>query len=659
MKEMLGDIFLKLLKTRIRDYLFVIISGVFIISIIFFTAGVESCMIFIATGEKAGMTSLIAESEKAFLLSYMLLVVLMILILLSYIRKRIYDYSMLEILGIQKKHKYMFIGFEYLGIVMCSVIGGLLIGGLEVEIIKRVIAHLGGGNMSYGWAPFLFTLIVSFLIFGVGFMVCDQIISCLGIDYVIMMGKNSGKKIRYSLNRLMAGGIIFLFALFSVGTYWGKIGSVVPFVLAAGGMFLLMISATGNYFYGLRKREGIYFKKILWLDSWYNQFFYHMNITYILSVFVFVILFGFGLTLMDSVPIVQSELFPYDVVWYANEEDTIFLNELEENYGVKIHTKPCVRVVSGDYGEHMGISKSIYERWTGEKLDIEDKEIFVVYQRDREMMGTIGIDYGKKKPRLYMGSAEWDIWNTSGPKVLPGNQFTREYKIAGEEQKILTGDFASRAIGDLKGEVFEEVIVFSDEEFKNISKSVGGIGLMVMMDIPEYYNQVVKEVYDYAKIHSQVNFFDWNNRNFIYEKQTCIIESRQEKMFKVIAMIIDIIAMLVTVVFVLVEKTQSDYPEMEWKYHFYKNYGMPLGKRKKYVLREALISEKIAVSCGSVLGMMAVIVRIFLKKLPLKWNVIYFSGALFLAIMMALIVNGVMKIVAWRIFRKIERAKNE
>ena len=48
------------------------------------------------------MTALIMESEKAFLLSYVLLVALMILTLLSYIRKRVYDYSMLEVLGIQK-----------------------------------------------------------------------------------------------------------------------------------------------------------------------------------------------------------------------------------------------------------------------------------------------------------------------------------------------------------------------------------------------------------------------------------------------------------------------------------------------------------------------------------------------------------------------------
>lgn len=655
---MLSSIFLKLLKTRRKDYLLVILSGIFIISLVFFTAGVESCMIFVSTGEKAGMTSLIMESEKAFLLSYMLLMVLMILILLSYIRKRVYDYSMLEVLGIQKKHKYMFIGFEYLGIIMGSIIGGVLIGVLEVEIIKRIIAHVFADdvkNIFYGWSPFAFTLIISLLIFGLGFMICDQMISCLGIDYVISMGKKSGKKIRYSLSLMVTGVIVIILALFSIVTYWGKIGSIVPFVLAAGGLFLLMISAGGNYLHMLRKREQKYFKKILWLDSWYDQFFYHMNVTYIVAVFVFVIVFGFGLPIMDNVPVVQSEIFPYDMVWYANEEDMAFLNKLKETYEIKIDTKPCVRVVSGDYGEHMGISKSVYEGWTGEKIDIQDKEIYIVYQRDREAMGTIGIDYGKLKPRIYIGSADWDIWNTSGPKVLPSNQFTREYKIVGEEQKILTGDFESRAIGELKGQVYEEILVFSDVKFENIRKNARGANLVVMMDIPTHYNQVVKEVRNYAKVHSQVNFFDWENGNLIYEKQKSIIESRQEKMFKVVSMIIDVIAMLMCVIFILFEKAQSDYSEMEWKYWFYKNCGMPLEKRKKSIFKEVLISEKLVVCCGILLGMMAVIVKILFKGMSLRWSAIYLLEAISLSAMIALTVYIVMKIIAWRIFQKIER----
>ncbi|MDY2612533.1 MAG: FtsX-like permease family protein [Lachnospiraceae bacterium] len=651
-------LFFKLLKTRSKDYLLVILSGIFIISLVFFTAGVESCMIFVSTGETAGMTALIMESEKAFLLSYVLLVALMILTLLSYIRKRVYDYSMLEVLGIQKKHKYMFVGFEYLGIILGSVVGGVLVGVLEVEIIRRILEHKftdDSGNIFYGWSPFLFTLIISLLIFGLGFMICDQMISCLGIDYVISMGKKSGKKIQRSLSLIVSGVVIMGLALVSIVTYWGKIGSIIPFALAAGGLFLFMISVSANYLHMLRKREQKYLKKILWLDSWYDQFFYHMNVTCIVAVFVFVMLFGFGLPIMDNVPVVQPEIFPYDLVWYANEQDMEFLNKLEEAYEIKVETKPCIRVVSGDYGEHMGIPESVYEDWTGKKIDIRDKEIYVIYQRDRETMGTIGLDYGKSKPRIYIGSADWDIWNTSGPKVLPSNQFTRKYKIAGEEQRILTGDFESRALGELKGKVNEEILVFSDTEFANIKRNARGANLAVMMEIPKHYNQVVKEVYNYAKVHSQVNFFDWQNGNLIYEKQQSMMESRQEKLFTVVSMIVNVITMLMCVIFILFEKAQSDYSEMEWKYRFYKNCGMSSEKRRKSVCKEVLISERLVLLYGISLGMLAIVTKILFKGMSPRWSIIYLVGAVSFSALIALIVCIVMRITAWRIFRKIER----
>ena len=54
----------------------------------------------------------------------------------------------------------------------------------------------------------------------------------------------------------------------------------------------------------------------------------------------------------------------------------------------------------------------------------------------------------------------------------------------------------------------EEILVFSDTEFANIKRNARGANLAVMMEIPKHYNQVVKEVYNYAKVHSQVNFYD-------------------------------------------------------------------------------------------------------------------------------------------------------
>ena len=158
--------------------------------------------------------------------------------------------------------------------ILGSVVGGVLVGVLEVEIIKRILEHKftdDAGNIFYGWSPFLFTLIISLLIFGLGFMICDQMISCLGIDYVISMGKKSGKKIQRSLSLIVSGVVIMGLALVSIVTYWGKIGSIIPFALAAGGLFLFMISVSANYLHMLRKREQKYLKKFYgWIAGTIN-----------------------------------------------------------------------------------------------------------------------------------------------------------------------------------------------------------------------------------------------------------------------------------------------------------------------------------------------------------------------------------------------------
>ena len=107
----------------------------------FFSTSVGSSLVYISTGRRATMTELVMEVEKNFILPYVLLIFLMILIILGYIRKRSSDYAMLNILGIKRKHRYMYIGCEYLGIILGSIAGGLILGILEAMIVKKILEN--------------------------------------------------------------------------------------------------------------------------------------------------------------------------------------------------------------------------------------------------------------------------------------------------------------------------------------------------------------------------------------------------------------------------------------------------------------------------------------------------------------------------------------
>lgn len=202
MKSMLKKIFFKLLEERKKDYIRVILSGIFCISVVFFSTSVGSSLVYISTGRRATMTELVMEVEKNFILPYVLLIFLMILIIFGYIRKRSGDYAMLNILGIKKKHRYMYIGCEYLGIILGSIAGGVILGILEAMIVKKILENIFQNyvsNIYLGISPLILTLIISVIMFGIGFAFCDQYIACIGIDHIVSGGSNHNRASKNTL----------------------------------------------------------------------------------------------------------------------------------------------------------------------------------------------------------------------------------------------------------------------------------------------------------------------------------------------------------------------------------------------------------------------------------------------------------------------------
>ena len=92
------------------------------------------------------------------------------------------------------------------------------------------------------------------------------------------------------------------------------------------------------------------------------RFFSHANISYIVSAFLIVILFGFNIVLVDNLPVRQPENYPYDIVWGANTKDKAFIEKLKEKYNVQTEFIPSIRVTSGNCAEHTGISATEYKR---------------------------------------------------------------------------------------------------------------------------------------------------------------------------------------------------------------------------------------------------------------------------------------------------------
>ena len=390
-----------------------------------------------------------------------------------------------------------------------------------------------------------------------------------------------------------------------------------------------------------------YYKKITWLDNWYHRFFYNINMSFIITEFIIVTLYGFSIVIFDNIPVNEPQNYPYDVVWMASDKDIAFIDELKQKYEIKVKKQPCIRVTTTDQGEHMGISASAYEKWTKESLDLKDNEIFVVYQRERFERNKVGIGYNTKNPLIYIGKARADLWlyikEVATPKV---QYFTEKFKVVGTEDRILTGVFGS--------ETCEHIIVFSDEYYQKNCMEADGANMAVMMNIPENYDKVVEEIKAYAKDHSQVNYFDVDNGNLIYEKKELLLERSKTKLLYVASAAGNIIIMLLCGIFVLSIKMECDFPETEWKYRFYIQSGMSSAKVTKGIIKECLLSAGLPVICGTIISILYCSMLLYAKHLQTEWVHRYFKGIILIVGAIWLLFAVFSLIFAYRNIRKIE-----
>lgn len=502
-------------------------------------------------------------------------------------------------------------------------------------------------EVNYGFVALRNTLVISCEVFGILFIVFDELIACLGMDALLTVGKKNGKPLKKRPKILLLGIFLTLIGLISLLFYWGKISKSIPTVFLNAGMCLLMISLAGYYFVRLNKKEKKYYKRITWLENWYHRFFYNINMSFVVAAFLVIIMTDFSIKLLDNLPITEPKNYPYDLVWMANTDDEEFLNHLTDDEGVQLRKVPCARVTTTDIAEHMGISASTYEKWTGKSLDLKDNEIFVVYQRERFERNKVGIGYNTKNPLIYIGKARADLWlyikGVAAPKV---QYFTEKFKVVGTEDRILTGVFGS--------ETCEHIIVFSDEYYQKNCVKADGANMAVMMNIPENYDKVVEEIKAYAKDHSQVNYFDVDNGNLIYEKKELLLERSKTKLLYVASAAGNIIIMLLCGIFVLSIKMECDFPETEWKYRFYIQSGMSSAKVRKGIIKECLLSGGLPVICGTIISILYCSMLLYAKHLQIEWVHRYFKGIILIVGAIWLLFAVFSLIFAYRNIRKIE-----
>jgi len=658
MRPELLNLWKKNLRANKKYFWAVSACGMLLLSIIFFTMALGDCMSVIATGRESDLLRGYA-TISTFMSTYLLLFALLVINVIGYMKKRYFDYEMFTLLGIKPKHKNLMITYEYVGVLVISVVGGIFLGVIESEILRYVLGKVFAdsvGKVFYGVTPFGATITMGFLMFGIGFLTIDFLTKWFGLSGLLGLGRKGGKRISFKKTSLLIGILLVIVSVVNLATYLGKAWKIMPMMLGAVGLFFVLKHTVSYFLLGLKKEDGKYYRKLLWLDSWYHQFQHHINITYVNSAFLIFMVSFFMIGLLDSVPFEEEQHYPYDVVWMANQEDTEFLEQIKEKYSADIVSYPCIRVTTPDEAEQTGISASVYKEMTNEEIALSDEEIFIVHQRERSERNMLGIDFGSSNPRLYLGKAREDLW--LGNTKRAGTELSTRYTSVGMEDRVITGVF--------KDGIKENIIVFSDKFFADIYQGIDGADLLVTMKFPEglvkeqadVYGHAVAEIKDYAALYSQKDFYSLNQeKNLVFEKKEQLIESREEKLMVFSSVSVNILLLLVCVVFVFAEKMKSDEDEIIAKNRFCFLSGMTFANRKKTIRKEISFTAILAAGAGLLLAFVFAIIQIAAKHLPdttwLRWYV----GGIGISILVLAVVFALMTLVEVKIiFDKAERA---
>lgn len=631
-----GRVFYKIVWSSLvycwKDYSIFIICGITVNSILFAEFGLQKVLSQFHTEE----SFLISQGIQQIMLESMLMIgligiLLTITILNHYIKTRIKGYGIFTALGIRKNALVRIIAIEWGVSFVISIIIGYLIGNIFLILIKYFIEYslnvcLGTIGIEPYWQSLLGTSFIQLL----SLLVVRDIHRDFNIS-ISLMKKVIKEKLPEERKSWFSCFISFLVI---VGCFYEysqikNYENIIIVCVCFLALFWLMQNGVAICMKML-KRGRKYLTKILSV----NQLNYRIKTTtsnlFGLSIIHILVLFYFSFQIV-SVLIAESpeELYPYDFVCIADENDTSFFENLQIKYNIEIIEYPMVRISNVDktqekeslldkapnfpampIGQQIGISETTYHELQTQLneqyqksdllLDSEGEKIFIVHQQDKSIKAQPIDWYGsRKKPYLYIGQPCY--WYSS----LDLEDIFQTREIAGEEIASLIGCFRQ---GNL-----ENLVVFSDEYFQKAQEAwkctnyytgeyieneeeriidvtihQGPTRLVLIRANSCEIEKIEKELDVFRKSHEYDTQFD-NQILSCYSKSMAIQDIKTERIMKIVVnMFIIIILFLANSVYLGI-KVISEINEKKDRSVLLECMGMRHVERKKLLKKELYI----------------------------------------------------------------------
>lgn len=556
-------------------------------------------------------------------------VFMIINLLLYYIKRSIGNYELLIKLGMSKK-VYAFVRAmeSIVGIFMISFIGlcfGTIVSTLTVFVLNKsgmLVTALQSGIDVY-----IKSLVVIFFIF---------VFSCMATRD-IWRERKSGNFVNKEdvqekiptrfLKSLFGIGIVLCIGQVYRYTKIYNFESIILVVLFLGGLFLIFRCGIVLLYMGKRKKIS-YFDRLLENSQMWNKTLTNTGYLFGLFLIQFFVMLFFSLQIVSTFLAERpTQLYPYDIVCIANEEDKDFFQQIKEQYKLEIKSYPMVRISNYDMtesiesrgqrtiqGQQIGISESTYHELkknidTNYKkialnLDHKGEKIYVVHQQDKATKAQ-PVDFWmhSSKPLLHIGAP--------CPGVTSEMALTSRKSDVGYYYKTIQGEEIGSLIGVFGQGVQENMIVFSDEYFLeaekwwesrnirtgreitdpkdrilNVTVRQGPTNLVLINNVKkEDTPKIKKDMGIFKKRHVDDEAYNPSIRSY-YLKEEAISQLAMERVIKITMSILLIFYFFVVSIFVISMKLITNCKENIKRNQFLKCMGVEIKKRRRLIHRE-------------------------------------------------------------------------
>ena len=616
-------------RSNWKDYCLLLICNVVIYAFIVIGIGMREILEPLNNKRGLGLfNGLSAIFVNALLPMAIISITIIVILFMYYLKCRARNNGIFLTIGMRRKMLYVYVAIEIISVLLVSAVVGSILG------IAGLHVFTANSEMLLGQKADLSVIDAGVFLKSTALLLIIYLLSVMAAKDILMdfrVGQNTDQREMHEripssfqtpiliVGMILSAGAVFLYS--QRKSYENVYLLAALFVGGLGVLFIVLAKKLVKE----RKRPS-YLKKLLLHNQLFHKFKTNTAYMYAVMLIQFCALFYFSFQLISTVIAEdEEELYPYDLVCIAYEEDEDFFKELQEKYEVELWQYPMVRVSNSDateqvergfsypQGQHIGISETTFHKLkrqlvddyegTDLNLDPEGEKIYVVYQQDRAAKAMpLDLNIHRKNPLLYTGQPCWSMTVLDVTRKQ-GNAY-KYREITGEEVGSLTGTFRQGTR--------ENIVVFSDEyfekaqdEWKKVNIYTGeiieseaeripditirqGPSRLVLMNVKEEeMDAVLEDMKVFQKKHKYDEKFDVTVSSY-YSKNEGLNVLRTERLMKIVMNSMILILFFVMNLMLIVIKLLSEKELRQKRSVFLHRMGMRKKERKRLMKREII-----------------------------------------------------------------------